>query len=324
MRAELMTGITPAEYYDGRHARGWMQTWPEAKKQRILSLIRQAGLPVRARVLEFGCGEGVFAGAVRAAMPDVEVHACDISGIGIAKARRRFPGVAFHWLGEDDSTLGGDYDLVFSHHVLEHVQDVDESLSFIAGLLKPRGKALHIVPCGNPGSLEFRLSRMIDDKPGPHGLFPIDDISHVRRLASAELEELSRRYGLTLREVAFANQFWGGLDYLTAIHHGIVLDWLRTFARSGRTGSPWLVLALAGTMVASLIRNGPRYVLSTYDHPRPLWKRVLYTAAVPFAALTAPLSWIVNASLAAAAEREWRVARSRPNGAEAYLLFEKD
>ncbi len=326
MRAELMTGatgVTPAEYYDDRHAHGWMQAWPESKKNRVLSLIRQVGLQPGARVLEFGCGEGVFAGSVKAAMPALEVHACDISGTGIAKARRRFPDVKFHWLGEDDPTLSGNYDLIFSHHVLEHVQDVEESLAFIAGLLKARGKALHIIPCGNPGSLEFRLARMIDGGTGGHGLFAIDDISHVRRMTSAELQEASRRTGLVPRQAFFANQFWGGIEYLTGIHHGIILEWLRTFRGSGTWGSTRLRAALSGMLAASLIRKGPAYVLATYNHRRPAWKRLLYTAAVPFAALASVVSKLVNMALEAASEREWRVARAQPNGSEAYSLFEK-
>jgi SAM-dependent methyltransferase len=322
MRVDDAATITPAEYYDERHARGWMEAWPTRKRERMLDLIRDIGLRPNARVLEFGCGEGIFAGAVKAALPALEVHGCDISATGIAKARRSFPEVEFHRLSEDGfSAPAGAYDLVLTHHVLEHVQDLQTTLTYMTGLLRPDGKLLHVFPCGNEGSLEFRLAYMIKGGIGAEGLFLIDDCSHVRRLTSAELERASRRIGLTMRQAFFANQFWGGLEYLTGIYHFTILEWLVTFCGTRAWTSARLWRLLAALLTVSLMRQGPANALAAYRHPRPVWKRVLFSAAVPFAALAYPFSWLVSTALKRAGDRKWRRGWTRPDGSEAYLLF---
>ncbi len=324
MRCESVSGMTPAEYYDERHARGWMHTWPAYKKNRIVRLARELVPGPQARVLEFGCGEGVFAGAVKAACPNLEVHGCDISSAGIAKARGRFPDVAFHRLSDDDGNLRqGSFDLVFSHHVLEHVQDVHDALSFTAGLLKPGGIVMHVLPCGNRGSLEFRLSTAIKGGIGSDGLFALDDISHVRRLTTAELEKAARRQGLALRHAYYANQFWGGLDYLTGIYHATIWEWLTAFRGNSPFGSARLFCLLALLLLASLVRNGPAHVLSTLGRRPAGWKRTLFTLAAPFAIVAYPASRLMSLLLEAARNLEWRFGRTRPNGSEAYLIFER-
>ncbi len=324
MRCEYAAGLTAAQYYDERHERGWMHAWPNYKKNRIFKLIRELAPQMQARVLEFGCGEGVFAAAVKAACPTLEVHGCDISGTGIAKARRRCPAVEFHWLSPDGSGVPpGQFDVIYSHHVLEHVQDLDDALAFTSRLLKPGGKVMHVIPCGNQGSIEFRLSSAVKNGIGRGGLFALDDISHVRRLTTAELEQACRPAGLVLRKAFYANQFWGGLDYLTGIYHGTILEWLRTL----RSGSWWrsmrLFCMLAALLIASLVRNGPGYALTTVGHRRTTWKRILFAAAAPFALALYPVSRLFSLLLEGARNLEWRFGKTRPNASEAYLIFEK-
>jgi hypothetical protein len=203
------------------------------------------------------------------------------------------------------------------------VQDVDAALRYMASLLKLEGRLMHVFPCGNPGSLEFRLVSLIDGGIGMRGLFALDDSSHVSRLTSAELEQLCRRAGLLLREAFFANQFWGGIDYLTGIYHGTTLEWLRTFRGADAWSSTRLFCVLALLLFVSLIRNGPRYVFATYGHRRAVWKRAVYSAALPFAALAYPVSRLISTLLEGARNREWRLGKTRPNASEAYLIFEK-
>jgi SAM-dependent methyltransferase len=300
-----------------------MEAWPSYKRDRICRLVRELVPGESARVLEFGCGEGVFAAAVKGACPTLEVHGCDISATGIAKARHRWPVVEFHSLSPGSSGPQGTFDLVFSHHVLEHVQNLEDALRFTASLLKPNGKVMHVIPCGNEGSVEFRLSCAIKDGIGSHGLFALDDISHVRRLTTAQLDQACRRTGLVLRQAFYANQFWGGLDYLTGIYHGTILDWRRTFRGASRFASARLSCLLAILLLASLIRNGPGYVFATVGHRRAGWKRAVYLAAIPLAAAAYPASFLMSVTLEGARNLEWRFGKTRQNGSEAYLVFEK-
>ena len=234
---------------------GWMDFWPEDKKQRVINLIRDTGIGPRGRVLEYGCGVGVFAEALKHAIPSLDVHGCDISDIGVQKAAARCPDVRFHKIDSAElARLEGTFDVVYSHHVLEHVHDVSDVMRRIHALLKPGGKALHIVPCGNPGSLEYVINELtagIDNS----GRFFTDDSSHVRRLTSGELTTSCLESGFQAREAVFANQFWGGVDYLTGEYHWTLLRWLNP--RCGKTGIAKTEAAPDGCIVGRFFPLAP-------------------------------------------------------------------
>jgi 2-polyprenyl-3-methyl-5-hydroxy-6-metoxy-1,4-benzoquinol methylase len=312
-----------SEYYDERHARGWMDFWPEDKKQRVISLIRNAGIGERGRVLEYGCGVGVFAEALKQAIPSLDVHGCDISEVGVQKAGARCPDVRFHKI--DSAELGrleGTFDLVYSHHVLEHVHDVADVMRKIHALLRPGGKALHIVPCGNAGSLEYKITALTTGVDSA-GRFSTEDSSHVRRLTSPELTATCREYGFQPRQAVFANQFWGGVDYLTGEYHWTLLRWLNP--RGGKNGAARLQLLLMAIILVgvSLLRRGPAYVLQMLRKPVGAAKKLLFLAALPLAILLYPVSFLCDRMIWRLKEREWRLDRNSENGSEMYCLFEK-
>ena len=97
-----------------------------------------APLPARARVLDFGCGEGEAVVAWRAAGHDAV--GCDIvlerpgEGLYLIETPYRLPFAA------------ATFDLVVSNQVLEHVQDHDLAFSEISRVLKPGSVSLHLFP----------------------------------------------------------------------------------------------------------------------------------------------------------------------------------
>jgi SAM-dependent methyltransferase len=311
-----------AEYYDERHMRGWMDSWPDEKKSRVVALISEIGLPPGARVLEYGCGVGVFAEAVKRALPWLEVHGCDISETGIRKARARCPDIPFHLLNDRlVDPMGGSFDLIYSHHVLEHVIDLDTTLASIANCVKLGGCILHIIPCGNLGSLEQRISARIDPDRDRAGRFSFDDSSHLRRLSSDELISASLRQGLHFHRAWYANQFWGGVEYLTAQYHWTLLTWLnplRGFRASGMLGLLGFALWI---LPLALLRTIPGYVMSHATTAQDPLKRAVFLTLSPLAAFVYPLSWVIDRSLRLAAHWEWRRHRSHPIGSEMYALF---
>lgn len=66
------------------------------RRSELLVALSLDGLPPDAVVVELCCGVGAIAAAVRAARPDVEVHACDVDPDAVATARRNLPAEAVH------------------------------------------------------------------------------------------------------------------------------------------------------------------------------------------------------------------------------------
>jgi 2-polyprenyl-3-methyl-5-hydroxy-6-metoxy-1,4-benzoquinol methylase len=316
--------LAAAQYYDKRHARGWMDFWPKEKRERIIGLLRGAAPERTVRVLEYGCGVGVFANSLKAAMPNWEVHGCDISPVAISRARERCPGVTFHLLtgGSADPPLGT-YDLIYTHHVLEHVASVSEALSQMARSLEPGGKMLHVTPCANPGSVEYRLSKLHRKGIDSSGCLFCDDSSHVRRLNSRELTEACREHGLALTESFFAGQFWGSIDYLTNEYHWTLLGWLNP--AQGVTILARVKLFAAALVLGGLclLRQGPRLTFGSLRKTPSTGKRLLWCAVAPIALVLSPLSFAVDKTFTQMKEREWNRKKRQPNGSEMYLVFEK-
>jgi SAM-dependent methyltransferase len=104
----------------------------------------RAVLPRRCRVLEIGAGAGWQAKALSEA--GFDVSAIDISAGGYEEQRvwpvQDYDGLAIPFA--DDS-----FDVVFSSNVLEHIPDVESFQAEIHRVLRPGGRAVHVLPTGS-------------------------------------------------------------------------------------------------------------------------------------------------------------------------------
>lgn len=185
-----------------------LRFWPEIKPNHDREL-EQVG-----DVLEIGCGSGEELLNLRLAGFDV---------CGIESSRHRVQ-LAQQWSGasvlniatEDlgEVSFGKKFDLVYSHHVLEHVFDPNHLIDAVKRVLKPRGylylavpnlykefllQVFHFAPHTNnftPGSLTFLLEK--------HG-FVIE-----RMAVDNEIQILARR-----RESDAESEFYPSVDYRT-------------------------------------------------------------------------------------------------------------
>src|SRR5690606_8008595 len=91
------------------------------------------------------------------ALPGWEICGTDLSDVAISIGRQRHKDISF-FLFDDLKEAGETFDFIFTHHVLEHVDDLDTVLDLIGRYLKPGGSILHVLPCGNAGSFEHNLA----------------------------------------------------------------------------------------------------------------------------------------------------------------------
>jgi SAM-dependent methyltransferase len=127
----------------GRRTRKMVERCATNAEYQLLE--REARALGAARVLDAGCGEGRVALTLGDEHPAMSVDGLDVSATNVRMARRlnRFPNVTFHegLIEEAGDHFSYDaFDLVYAFGVLEHVRDVDETVTAALKLLRPGGR----------------------------------------------------------------------------------------------------------------------------------------------------------------------------------------
>jgi trans-aconitate methyltransferase len=306
-------------FYEARYEHGYMEDYSDEAKERLRELIGSFGLPAQGSAFDFGCGNGVLTEVLREALPNWQVCGADISSIAISNARARFPRCTFLTL--DDAVLAQQkFDLIFSHHVLEHVSDLRGTIARLDAQARPAATMLHILPCGNPGSLEFGLCALRNDglDRDREGRFFFEEEGHLRRLTTQQLSELLAQRGFLLQSDYYTNHLYGSLDWIT--------NWDSPFLHTltdlskARNVSSWLKLAALRNLLAamSLCRRHARFckrMLARKDKGPKHFAAL--TAALPFY----PFSAAVENTLQMGKRSEWAKRRRDPQGSEMALYF---
>ena len=117
--------------------------WREGQKRRLEMIVCAAGERLRGRVLENGCGVGMYVEHM------VPYGGC-IVGLEYdferaAEAGTRHPSI-LNAAGEALTFASDTFDLILSHEVLEHVQEDAQSVGEMVRMLKPGGRIVLFVP----------------------------------------------------------------------------------------------------------------------------------------------------------------------------------
>jgi trans-aconitate methyltransferase len=306
-------------FYDARYEHGYMEDYSVETKQRLAELIRSFDLPAKGSALDFGCGNGVLTEVLRGALPGWQICGTDISSTAISNARARFPRCTF--LPFDDLALQQRrFDLLFSHHVLEHVSDLHGTIARLDAQAKPTAAMLHVLPCGNAGSFEFRLCALRNDgfDRDREGRFFFEDEGHLRRLTTKQLSEILAERGFSLRSDYYANHLYGSLDWIT--------NWDAPFLRAltdvsrARDVASWLQLAGLRSLLlgVSLSRRHTRFCKRLLARDG---KTLKHFAALIAALPGYPVTVTVEKLLQAGKRNEWAMRRRDPRGSEMALYF---
>jgi SAM-dependent methyltransferase len=308
--------------YDDKYRAGYLDgSWPAAKKLRLQRLIESLPLPPTGTAVDVGCGDGEITQVLRAALPGWRVCGVEISREAVAAARAHRPGCEFYtW--EELPPVSGQVDLLFTHHVLEHVSSVAESLRAAEPLARPRAAMLHVMPCGNPGSLEHSICSVIQGGTDPErgNRFFFEDPTHLRRLTSAQLAALVGVHAFELKGETYGNQYAGALDWITQSPPRTVLA-LTDYHRAIDPAARRRLLSLRIKLMALWMLRMPAAFVE--QRLRRRHKRLTDYPLLAIGALLYPLSKPVDFWIARAAHREWEESRSKRNGSEMFLYFER-
>jgi 2-polyprenyl-3-methyl-5-hydroxy-6-metoxy-1,4-benzoquinol methylase len=128
-----------ARSYAELYRRHW---WWRAREDFIAAAVSKLGLPPRARILDVGCGDGLFF--------DPLARFGEVDGVEISPdivSRRRREKGRIHVCPFDASFDPPErYDLVLLLDVLEHLDGPQEALQRAVSLLRPGGRVLITVP----------------------------------------------------------------------------------------------------------------------------------------------------------------------------------
>ena len=89
-----------------------------------------------ASLLEVGCGEGHMTSKIAARFPGVRVLGTDFSTTILGVARAAHPGIAFEACSIYDAGRLGEWDVVVSPEVLEHLEDPARALRAVASIAR--------------------------------------------------------------------------------------------------------------------------------------------------------------------------------------------
>lgn len=172
----------------------------------IAETIRRKFGTKKGKLLDIGCGAGLYTNFLRKNLPHIEIHGIDISKNAIVKAGKNYPKIHF--------TSGSVYELPFPNNtfdiitvfcVLEHLESPEKALQEIRRVLKKNGIFYSITPVEGDRMIFFQ-SKALNKK--FHG--------HVQRYTRKSLQFLFRNNGYQITAI----HYWGFLfcQVITAIY----------------------------------------------------------------------------------------------------------
>jgi trans-aconitate methyltransferase len=310
------------EFYDQRYEEGYMEEWESAKKEKVKEIIRSLHLPATGKALDFGCGNGVFTNILKQELPEWEIYGVEISPTAIENAKLKFPNCNFFGIAE-----AGKYqhffELVFSHHVIEHVQNLEETFGIIDSYLKPCSYQLHILPCGNQGSLEHKISSLKKNgiDASLENRFFFEEPGHLRRMTSDEFVAHENKIGFKLTSAYYTNQYEGAINWITKSSPRFV----KKLTDESDAISPEAKTELLRLRKKLLPLTYLQFPYSKYLLLKQKWHKSLSDYA-KLAALYLPslISKKYYDQFDNKAQKEWEKSKHDPNGSEMFLFFKRE
>lgn len=322
MKKLILTNETDSKlFYESRYKKNYMEGWPIEKKMRIIEVIKSLNLPEVGEVLDFGCGNGVFSDVLKDALPFWTVYGCDISETAVQNASQRFSNCTF-FTNNDEKYQTKKFDFLFTHHVLEHVFDINQLAKQISGRLHEKSSMLHIFPCGNSDSFEYKLCVLRADgiNINMENRFFYEDEGHIRRMTTVQCENLFKEFNFVLKQDYYSNQYYGAINWITQTNPALILKMFNPIKGEGLRSKFRLTLLLVKMLFISGLRIMPKIYkkISQKNNVQNKHFFFLYIFYLP-----SKLFWPFENYFMKKATSEWNRNKTQKNGSEMYLYFER-
>ncbi|MDH4319155.1 MAG: class I SAM-dependent methyltransferase [Desulfobulbaceae bacterium] len=272
------------------------------------------------QILDYGCGVGAWINLLAGLFPGARIHGVDISTTAIEKAKTKFPNHHFEsFNGVTAPFSDAQFDLIFSYHVLEHVDDLDASIRDIGRMLRAGGYAVVIFPCGNKGSFLDVVMRLIAGSkiPAADGrtvlFFEIAD-GHVRRVTSNETVTIFEKNGFICITELFSGHFFGTIDWLC---RGTGPAYINAMF-SGQSAIGMFAKILLEITRISLL--GINLIIGKKTLELGKKRNPLKQMAV---LVVKPMGWFMDVVVEMLSALEWRLFKRQRFGTAQYLVFQK-
>ena len=311
-------------FYDTRYEGEYMREHKGLDLYRVKSALSEIPVAVT-NVLDYGCGQGGWTAMLAEKFPQAELCGIDISARAIALAAKRHAGQEFSVFdGEKAPMPDASFDFIYSYHVLEHVADLEKTISDISRLLKKNGYLCAILPCANKDSFEERITRLVRNGKEPsidsRERFFYDDVSHIRRLNNDELIRLFAANGIKIHKELYAYQFWGAIKWISKSGPAVICQIFNyKMGVNLLAKMKLLALRLAFLLLAIPMRLYMADLEAKIRSDVGIIRKIFLFALMPFKILALPIGGAVDIL----ALIEWRFRRTRKNGSAQYLIFRK-
>ncbi|MFA6518490.1 MAG: class I SAM-dependent methyltransferase [Candidatus Shapirobacteria bacterium] len=298
------------EFYESRYSKNYMDDWPIEEKLRIIEIIKLLNFPEKGQALDFGCGQGIFSDVLKHVLPNWTICGCDISETAIQIASKRFPKCKF-FTNNDQKYALKKFDFVFTHHVLEHVFNIKDLVNQINGRLKEKSSMLHIFPCGNPDSYEYKLCALRSDgiNVNRENRFYYEDEGHVRRLTTNQCEILFKEFNYTLKHDYYCYQHFGAINWISLSHPVLILKMFNPIKGKDVKAKFTLTLLLIKMLFVSAVR----ILAKEYKRSASFFTYLFYLPSKLFIPFD---NYFTRKAL-----NEWNKSKTKKNGSEMYLFF---
>ena len=319
MKRKLYNKKESVSFYEKRYVEGYMEGWPVEKKQRINQIIQDLGLPSKGKALDFGCGNGILTEIIREALPDWEIYGVDISKTAIQNAKLWFPNCIFFDV-DNPKFREKKFDFVFTHHVFEHVHNLQETFDQMVNYLKRTSNMLHFLPCGNKGSFPHKVCLLRKDgiNPDMGNRFFFESEGHVRRLTTEQFRKLAEEKGFCLAKEYYSGHHYGAIESITNSKPGFVLMFTNSRLAINKSAKWKLIKLRLYLMSINLIRL-PAQIVERYllTRSRKVKHHIFFILAIPLYLFSYPahLYWKRKA------KEEFAIMSTERNGSEMTLFF---